>query len=138
MAVIPESVSPDLVLANIITKARSSSNTSSHIENGGENISSSKQNVETPVLLPLDTRSELINLREGVIRSEVTDWTLQRSILRDAMIETFMSQKMENAEDWFKKVPTYLRQATNPNEKKYLEEICRIVAQAESKVQRKH
>ena len=58
--------------------------------------------------------------------------------MRDAMIETFMSQKMENAEDWFKKVPTYLRQATNPNEKKYLEEICRIVAQSESKVQRKH
>jgi very-short-patch-repair endonuclease len=136
--VIPESASPDLVLADIFTKARSGSNTSSHIENAGENLSGGKQNVEMPVLLPLDTRSELINLREGVIRSEVTDWTLQRSILRDAMIETFISQKMENAEDWFKKVPTYLRQATNPNEKKYLEEICRIVAQSGSKVHGKN
>jgi hypothetical protein len=53
---------------------------------------------------------------------------LQRSILRDAMIETFVSQRMENAEDWFKKVPSYLRQATNPVEKKYLEDICQIVA----------
>lgn len=133
-----ESESSDSILANVFTKARSGSNTSIHFENGGSNPSDGRQSIAKPALLPLDARSELINLREGLIRSEVTDWTLQRSILRDAMIETFVSQKMENAEDWFKKVPTYLRQATNPNEKKYLEEICRIVAQSESKLQRKH
>jgi very-short-patch-repair endonuclease len=93
-----------------------------------ERPSGGKQNGETASLLPFDTRSALINLREGVIRNEVPDWTLQRSILRDAMIETFVSQRMENAEDWFKKVPSYLRQATNPVEKKYLEDICQIVA----------
>ena len=102
---------------------------SSSTKQSDEKSSAGKQNGEMTSLLPFDARSALINLREGVIRNEVPDWTLQRSILRDAMIETFVSQRMENAEDWFKKVPPYLRQATNPIEKKYLEDICQIVAQ---------
>ena len=88
-------------------------------------------------LLPFDARAELTNLRDIVIREEVPDWTIQRSILREAMIETFLSQKITNADDWFKKVPTYLRQATNPAEKNYLDQICLIVERSENDASRK-
>jgi hypothetical protein len=44
------------------------------------------------------------------------------------MIETFVRQKFVEPDDWFEKVPGYLRQGTNPIEKtRYLDRICDIV-----------
>jgi hypothetical protein len=64
-----------------------------------------------------------------VIRTEMPDMEVQRSILRDAMIETFISQNVSDPDDWFRKVPTYLRQGTSPVEKHtYLDRICEIVS----------
>ncbi len=58
----------------------------------------------------------------------MTDWEPHRSILRDAMIETFVRQKFCDPDEWFEKVPGYLRQGTNPVEKgRYLDRICEIV-----------
>src|SRR6202043_3788154 len=66
--------------------------------------------------------------REKVIRAEVHDWEAHRSILRDAMIETFIAQHVADPDEWFTKVPTYLRQGTSPIEKNtYLNRICEIV-----------
>lgn len=71
----------------------------------------------------------LVDFRESVIRSEMLNWEPHRSILRDAMIETFVSQYFTDPDEWFTKVPTFLRQGTNPIEKnKYLERICEIVS----------
>jgi very-short-patch-repair endonuclease len=71
----------------------------------------------------------LIDFRDTVIRSDMSNWEPQRSILRDGMIETFISQNLTDPDDWFRKVPTFLRQGTNPVEKnKYLERICDLVA----------
>jgi Protein of unknown function (DUF3320) len=77
----------------------------------------------------------LIEFRESVIRADVPvpDWEAHRSILRDAMIETFVSQHFTDPDEWFTKVPTFLRQGTNPIEKnKYLERICEIVSRIDA------
>jgi len=71
----------------------------------------------------------LIEFRDKVIRPNMVDWEPHRSILRDAMIETFVAQHFTDPDQWFIKVPTFLRQGTNPIEKnRYLEQICEIVS----------
>jgi len=71
----------------------------------------------------------LDHFRSHVIATEIADWDPNRSILRDAMIETFVRQRFADPEEWFEKVPGYLRQGTNPAEKnRYLERICEIVS----------
>jgi len=71
----------------------------------------------------------LVEFRATVIRTEVQDWEVHRSILRDSMVETFISQNVSDPDDWFRKVPTFLRQGTNPIEKnRYLGRICEIVS----------
>lgn len=71
----------------------------------------------------------LNHFRNHVIATETADWDPNRSILRDAMIETFVRQRFADPEEWFEKVPGYLRQGTNPAEKnRYLERICEIVS----------
>ncbi|MDR3497264.1 MAG: AAA domain-containing protein, partial [Ancalomicrobiaceae bacterium] len=80
---------------------------------------------------PLDQRqleAALVAFRETRIRRGVADWERQRSILRDAMIETFVAQRLDDPADWFAKVPAYQRQATNAAEKRFLADICAIVA----------
>jgi very-short-patch-repair endonuclease len=75
-----------------------------------------------------DCFQALGDFRSGVIAAEMTDWEPHRSILRDAMIETFVRQKFCDPDEWFEKVPGYLRQGTNPVEKgRYLDRICEIV-----------
>jgi very-short-patch-repair endonuclease len=70
----------------------------------------------------------LRQFRDQVIANEMADWEPHRSILRDAMIETFVRQRFVEPDDWFDKVPGYLRQGTNPIEKaRYLDRICDIV-----------
>jgi len=76
-----------------------------------------------------DCFEALNHFRVHVIATEMTDWEPNRSILRDAMIETFVRQRFADPEMWFEKVPGYLRQGTNPAEKnRYLERICEIVS----------
>jgi very-short-patch-repair endonuclease len=70
----------------------------------------------------------LRQFRDQVIAIEMADWVPHRSILRDAMIETFVRQRFVEPDEWFDKVPGYLRQGTNPIEKtRYLDRICDIV-----------
>jgi very-short-patch-repair endonuclease len=71
----------------------------------------------------------LRQFRDQVIAVEMADWEAHRSILRDAMIETFVRQRFVEPDEWFEKVPGYLRQGTNPGEKgRYLDRICDIVS----------
>src|ERR1700686_110417 len=70
----------------------------------------------------------LRQFRDQVVGNEMVDWEPHRSTLRDAMIETFVRQRFVEPDDWFEKVPGYLRQGTNPVEKtRYLDRICDIV-----------
>jgi hypothetical protein len=75
----------------------------------------------------------LVEFRENVIRVGSHAWEAHRSILRDAMIETFVSQQFTDPDEWFTKVPTYLRQGTDPAEKNmYIDRICEIVSRIEA------
>jgi very-short-patch-repair endonuclease/RecA/RadA recombinase len=75
----------------------------------------------------------LIEFRENVIHAEIPNWEAHRSILRDAMIEAFVSKHFADPDEWFTKVPIFLRQGTNPIEKnKYLERICEIVSRIDA------
>ena len=56
------------------------------------------------------------------------EWDARRSILRPAMIETFVQQSVVDPDDWHRLVPQYLRTGTNTAEKnRFLDEICEIV-----------
>lgn len=71
---------------------------------------------------------ELRRLRDQTIAVEMTDWEPHRSLLREAMIETFVRQRFTDPDGWFDKVPGYLRQGTHPAEKgRYLERVCDII-----------
>jgi hypothetical protein len=71
----------------------------------------------------------LEELRETVIAKGIPNWDRNRSVLRDAMIETFVRQKLVDPEEWFNLIPQFMRMATNPLEKSlYLARICEIVA----------
>ena len=73
-----------------------------------------------------DCFQALTDFRSQVIAVEMTDWEPHRSILRDAMIETFVRQKFCDPDEWFEKVPGHLRQGTNPVEKgRYLDRFAR-------------
>lgn len=79
------------------------------------------------------TRVEVANLlrqfREDIIAKGMNgSWEPHRSIARDAMIEALIGQKLTDPDDWFVKIPGFLRAGTNPVEKnRYLEQICQIV-----------
>jgi hypothetical protein len=79
------------------------------------------------------TRDELTRalrgFRQTVIAAEMPDWEPHRSILRDAMIETFVAQGLNDPGDWFTKVPQFLRQGTTASERtRYMDRICDLVA----------
>lgn len=91
--------------------------------------------VDDPLRLGVASFSEkdcfeaLHHFRAHVIAAEMPEWDPNRSILRDAMIETFVRQRFADPDEWFEKVPGYLRQGTNAAEKnRYLERICEIVS----------
>ena len=86
-----------------------------------------------PIFLA-DLPQQLREFRETVIAKEMADWEPQRSILREGMVETFTTMRLKDPGDWFKRVPQYQRDNTNPIEKqKYLDRICEIVQSVENR-----
>ena len=79
-------------------------------------------------LTPAEAMSALEAFREQVIRPAFPEWDARRSILRPAMIETFVQQRVVDPDEWHRLVPQYLRTGTNAAEKnRFLDEICEIV-----------
>ena len=79
-------------------------------------------------LTPTEAMSALEAFREQIIRPAFPEWDARRSILRPAMIETFVQQRVVDADEWLSRVPQYLRIGTNAAEKnRFLEDICEIV-----------
>jgi hypothetical protein len=84
-------------------------------------------------LSPGQASLALKEFRDIVIRNEMPNWEPHRSILRDGMIEAFVSQRLSDPRDWFAKVAHLQRSETNPLEKKlFLERICEIVERIEA------
>ena len=79
-------------------------------------------------LTPTEAMSALEAFREQVIRPAFPEWDARRSILRPAMIETFVHQRMVDPDEWHSRIPQYLRIGTNAAEKnRFLDEICEII-----------
>ncbi|MBL8588751.1 MAG: hypothetical protein JNK46_09505, partial [Methylobacteriaceae bacterium] len=81
-----------------------------------------------------DLGRALREFRDTIIAVEMPNWEPHRSILREAMIETFIAQRINDPDQWFSKVPQFQRQGTAPAEKaRYIERICDLVARLEAK-----
>ena len=79
-------------------------------------------------LTPAQAVSALEAYRETVIAPASERWEPERSLLRPAMIETFVKQRITDPAQWYTHVPQFLRQGTNGTEKKrYLEDICAVL-----------
>lgn len=93
----------------------------------------------TGPLTPAEAAAALEEFRERVVRPASPEWEPHRSILRPAMIETFVQQRIADTADWYVRVPQYLRSGTTAAEKvRFLEPICDVVARigAEGPVRR--
>ncbi|CAL8969045.1 ATP-dependent RecD-like DNA helicase [Rhodoplanes serenus] len=85
-------------------------------------------------LTKVELQKALREFRDTVIAAEVAPWEPHRSILRDAMIETFVEQRLDDPNDWHRKVPMYLRQGTNGAERShFLDRVCDIVGRLEGR-----
>jgi hypothetical protein len=73
-------------------------------------------------------RLALEAFRKTVIEVELPEAVPHRSILRESMIECFLSARFDDPDDWLSRIPMYLRQGTDPGQRKYLGPICDIVA----------
>jgi hypothetical protein len=63
-----------------------------------------------------------------VIAPSVGNWEPERSLLRPELIETFVKQRISDPYDWAKRVPMYLRQGTEPLEKRhFLDQACGVI-----------
>ncbi len=81
-------------------------------------------------LTATEAMSVLEAFREQVIRPAFPEWDARRSILRPAMIETFVQQRVVDPDEWHTRIPHYLRIGANAAEKsRFLDEICEIVEQ---------
>ena len=79
-------------------------------------------------LTPTQAVAALEALRDRMIAPSVENWEPERSLLRPAMIETFIKQRIADPDDWANRVPMYLRQGTNPLEKRrFLDRVCEII-----------
>jgi hypothetical protein len=66
--------------------------------------------------------------RDTVIAPASANWEPERSLLRPAMVETFVKQRITDPNQWYVQVPQFLRQGTSGAEKKrYLEDVCALV-----------
>ena len=80
-------------------------------------------------LTPAEATAVLEAFRERVVRPATNEWEPHRSILRPAMIETFVQQRVSDPADWYTRIPQYLRSSTAAAEKvRFLDQICDIVA----------
>jgi very-short-patch-repair endonuclease len=90
-------------------------------------------------LTKVELHAALRDFRDTVITAEISPWQPHRSILREAMIETFVEQRLDDPGDWHRKVPMYLRQGTNPAERsRFLDRLCDIVGRLEGARGAKH
>ena len=81
--------------------------------------------IDDSPLTPAEVADALREFRNTVIAKNVENWQPHRSILREAMIETLIAQRITDPDDWFDRIPQFQRTATDPVEKKrYFERIC--------------
>jgi very-short-patch-repair endonuclease len=116
---------PDNTAAAPFTESRSEVDLTELVEAPDDGMKLLKS--EEP-LTEQQARRALVALRESEIRVVMPEWEPHRSILRDSMIEIFISKRVADPDEWFEKVPEYLRRQTDGVEKrKFFESICGVI-----------
>jgi len=72
-------------------------------------------------------RDKLVEFDREVIRKEVPDTPENQRLLRQAMIEAFLEYMPVDKSEFIEFMPLYLRESTNANEGKFLEDILKII-----------
>jgi very-short-patch-repair endonuclease len=86
---------------------------------------------DTSVPEGLDLRERLTRFDRDVIRTEVPDTPENQRLLRSAMLEALLEFLPITKSEFVEMIPLYLRQATNAAEGKYLDQVLRIIEEAE-------
>jgi hypothetical protein len=81
----------------------------------------------TGPLAPQEARLALEQLRASVIEAEIGIVERHRCILRDALIEHFIGIRFSDPSEWLERVPRHLREGTDPSQKRFLEDICKVM-----------
>ena len=72
-------------------------------------------------------RDKLVEFDREVIRKEVPDTPENQRLLRPAMIEAFIEYMPVDKSEFLEFMPLYLRESTNADEGKFLEDILKII-----------
>jgi len=79
----------------------------------------------------LGLREKLLHLDHAVIRAEKPDTPDNQRLLRPAMLEALLEFTPVTKSEFVELIPLYLRQATNADEGKYLEQVLKIIEEGE-------
>ena len=72
-------------------------------------------------------KDKLVRFDREIIRNEFTDTPENKRLLRPAMLEALLEYTPTSKVEFLEVIPSYIRQATEPTEGKYLEQIFDII-----------
>jgi very-short-patch-repair endonuclease len=75
----------------------------------------------------VNVKDKLLHFDEKVIRPRFPDTPEHSRLLRPAMLEALLEYQPTNKVEFLEYIPSYLRQATAPNEGVYLEQVFEII-----------
>jgi very-short-patch-repair endonuclease/DNA polymerase III delta prime subunit len=83
--------------------------------------------IEPFIIEHANLKDKLLHFDEKVIRSQFPDTPEHARLLRPAMLEALLEYQPTNKVEFLEYIPSYLRQATAPNEGVYLEQVFEII-----------
>jgi len=75
-----------------------------------------------------EARRQLIDLRERVLRREFPAVEPTRGLLRKTMLDALLRQRPTSKDEWVKRIPSYLREAVDEKQLRFLPEVFAIVS----------
>lgn len=82
----------------------------------------------------LDLRETLIQFNQDIIRKQIPNTPDNQRLLRPAMLEAFLEYRPCSRAEFLEYIPSYLRQATSPEEGRYLEDVLEVINSASETV----
>jgi very-short-patch-repair endonuclease len=88
--------------------------------------------IEAPIAEGPDLQKTLLQFDRDVIRAELPGTPEKQRLLRPAMLEAFLEFLPITKSDFVEMIPLYLRQGTHAREGKYLDQVLKIIEDAEA------
>ena len=96
-------------------------------KDGVTSLISEQRDSKSARVAEVDVKSRLRAFRNSKIIGDFPDLDPERCILRDIMIDKIVQSRLDEPEDFTRKIPLWLRERTDQKQLKYLEQICSIV-----------